>query len=184
MDGLASGFTFVAAAAFLFIALPTEDIYVNFAAAALCGAALGFFPYNLSKHWKIFMGDSGSLMLGFVCSSLALGTSYGGSSRFSVFAPLLILALPMYDTILVSVCRVRRGMSPFLGSKDHFPLRLEILGWKRPMILLFSLAMAALLCAGAMLMTELKDVGAAGVFLGSVAVLLLFSSYVLRAKVS
>ena len=183
MDGLASGFTVVAAAAFLFISLPTEEIYVNFAAAALCGATLGFFPFNLSKKYKIFMGDSGSLMLGFVCSSLALGTSYGGKSRLAVFAPLLILALPIYDTMLVSVCRLRRGMSPFVGSKDHFPLRLEALGWKRPAILTFSLCAAGVLCAAALAITELPDHQGAIVYLGCLVMLAAFTSYILRVEV-
>jgi len=183
MDGLASGFTVVAAAAFLFISLPTEEIYVNFAAAALCGATLGFFPYNISKRYKIFMGDSGSLMLGFVCSSLALGTSYGGKSKLAVFAPLLILALPIYDTLLVSVCRLRRGTSPFVGSKDHFPLRLEALGWKRPAILTFSLCAAAGLCAASLAITEMPDRQAAVVYFGCLVMLGAFTRYILKVKV-
>jgi len=60
MDGLSSGLALIASCAFLFIALPTEQIYVNFCAAALAGACLGFIPYNLSPSRKIFMGDTGS----------------------------------------------------------------------------------------------------------------------------
>jgi UDP-GlcNAc:undecaprenyl-phosphate GlcNAc-1-phosphate transferase len=186
MDGLASGIAFVAGLAFLFISLPTEEIYVNLAAAALCGATLGFFPYNLSRQFKIFMGDSGSLMLGFVCSSLALGTSYsyGSQSRLAVLSPLLILALPIFDTCLVSVLRIRRGKSPFVGSKDHFPLRLEALGWKRPLILFFTLSLAAMLSSAAMVITRLTDLGAIGVFAGCAVGLWLFTLYILRAHVS
>ncbi len=181
MDGLASGIATVAAAAFLFVALPTEGIYVNFAASALCGATLGFFPYNLSRKLKIFMGDSGSLMLGFVCSSLALGTSYGQQTRLSVLAPLMILALPIYDTMLVSILRLKRGMSPFIGSKDHFPLRLEALGWKRPWILTFALSMATLLGFGAFAATQVGTYGSIAIYGCGALVLFVFTRYILKA---
>ncbi|MBV9079686.1 MAG: undecaprenyl/decaprenyl-phosphate alpha-N-acetylglucosaminyl 1-phosphate transferase [Elusimicrobia bacterium] len=181
MDGLASGVGAVASAAFLFIALPTEDIYVNFAAAAMCGALLGFMPYNLSKRLRIFMGDSGSLLLGFVCSALAMGTSYSQTNRFAVFAPLLILAIPIFDTVFVSYCRIRRGISPFVGSKDHFPLRLEAMGWNRPMILAFTLTFASILCFAAFVATVLSKTGALAVFAGAGALLAIFTAYVLRA---
>ncbi len=157
MDGLASGVSIVATMAFLLIALPTEEIYVNVASAALCGAALGFFPYNVSKAFRIFMGDCGSLLLGFVCSVLALGTSYGETSQWAVFAPLLILSLPIFETCLLFVTRIRKGMSPFLGSKDHYALRLELLGWKRPAILVFSLVFSSVMCLLAFTITRVSS---------------------------
>lgn len=184
MDGLASGVTAVATAAFLFIALPTEAIYVNFAAAALCGACLGFVPYNLSKRMKIFMGDSGSLMLGFVCSSLALGTSYGERTQLALLAPLLILALPLYDTALVSIMRIKRGMSPFVGSRDHFPLRLEAMGWSRPQILVLSMSLALLLALCALTVTMSGTKGALIIYGGATALMCAFTRYVLRVKVT
>src|SRR2546421_12575391 len=76
MDGLASGIGVIASLGFLFISLPSEEIFVNFTAAALAGALLGFIPYNLSGRWKIFMGDTGSLLTGFVLAALSLGTAY------------------------------------------------------------------------------------------------------------
>ncbi len=154
MDGLASGVAFVASVAFLIISLPTEEIYVNFAAAALAGACLGFLPYNLSTSVRIFMGDSGSLFLGFVSASLAMGTSYGEKTEWGVIAPLLILALPIFDTLFVMLIRIKKGISPFLGSKDHFPLRLEMLGWSRKSILVFSLIVGSLLAVGAYFCTQ------------------------------
>src|SRR5262249_18518315 len=131
MDGLASGIGMIASLGFLFISLPSEEIYVNFTSAALAGALLGFIPFNLSKRWKIFMGDTGSLLVGFVLAALSLGTSYTRINNVGVFSPLLILGLPIYDTILVSYLRYMRGMSPFRGSRDHFALRLETFGFFR-----------------------------------------------------
>jgi UDP-GlcNAc:undecaprenyl-phosphate GlcNAc-1-phosphate transferase len=183
MDGLASGITAVASLAFLFISLPTEEIYVNFAAAALAGAALGFFPYNTSKKSRIFMGDCGSLFLGFVASSLALGTSYGDKTELGVFAPLVILALPIFDTILVFYLRIRKGISPFLGSKDHYPLRMEALGWHRKKILGFVIATSLFLglCAYVIAHSSLVPVV---LIYGVVAVFfIVFTAYVLKAKI-
>jgi len=131
MDGLSAGQAFLAAFGFLLIAFPSESIYVNFASAALAGAALGFLPFNMSHKFKIFMGDSGSLLCGFVLAVIAMGTKYTEVNPLGVYAPLIILAVPIYDTIFVSVMRLRRGHSPFIGSQDHFALRLEKIGFSR-----------------------------------------------------
>ena len=138
MDGLSAGQAALAAFGFLLIAFPSESIYVNFASAALAGAALGFLPYNVSYKYKIFMGDSGSLLCGFVLAVVAMGTKYTEVNPLGVYAPLFILAVPIYDTIFVSVMRLRRGHSPFLGSRDHFALRLEKIGFSRRRIVWLS----------------------------------------------
>jgi UDP-GlcNAc:undecaprenyl-phosphate/decaprenyl-phosphate GlcNAc-1-phosphate transferase len=145
MDGLASGIAAIASLAFLFISLPSEEIYVNVTSAALAGALFGFLPYNLSKRLKIFMGDTGSLLTGFILAALSLGTSYSRVNDLAIFSPLLILGLPIYDTLLVSYLRYMKGMSPFLGSRDHFALRLETFGFFREEILVMCYAASLLL---------------------------------------
>jgi UDP-GlcNAc:undecaprenyl-phosphate/decaprenyl-phosphate GlcNAc-1-phosphate transferase len=145
MDGLASGIAVIASLGFLFISLPSEQIYVNFAAVALAGALLGFIPFNLSKRWKIFLGDTGSLFTGFTLAALSLGAAYTHVNNAGVFAPILILGIPIYDTLLVTVLRLRKGMSPFLGSRDHYALRLEKHGLYREEILILSYAFSLLL---------------------------------------
>jgi len=157
MDGLASGIGVIASFGFLFISLPSEQIYVNFAAAALAGALLGFLPYNLSKRHKIFLGDTGSLFLGFVLSALSLGTSYTHVNNVGVFAPLLILGVPIYDTVLVTILRLKKGMSPFIGSLDHYALRLERRGLYREEILILSYAFSLLLTFAAYEVTEVQS---------------------------
>ena len=77
------------------------------------------------------MGDSGAMTLGFLLAGVSLGTRYSHINNLGVFAPLLILFVPMYDTLFVMYLRLRKGQSPFLGSKDHFALRLEKLGHSR-----------------------------------------------------
>lgn len=154
MDGLSAGQAALAAFGFLLISLPSESIYVNFASAALAGAALGFLPYNFSKRFKIFMGDSGSLLCGFVLALIALGTKYTAVNPLGVYAPLFILAVPIYDTLFVSVLRLRRGHSPFLGSKDHFALRLEKIGFSRRWVVWLASLATLSLSIFAWLMTQ------------------------------
>jgi UDP-GlcNAc:undecaprenyl-phosphate GlcNAc-1-phosphate transferase len=164
MDGLSGGIAVIASLAFLFIALPSEMIYVNFCSVALAGACLGFLPFNFSKNKKIFMGDTGSLTIGFILSAVSVGTSYTKENYIGLFAPLLILAIPLYDTLLVMVLRWKRGQSPFLGSKDHFALRLEKMGYSRGRILTMTYASAIVLAVGAYSVTRLDASSALIVF--------------------
>lgn len=181
MDGLSCGIAIIASFFFFFIALPSEMLYVNFSAIALVGACLGFLPYNLSKKRKIFMGDTGSLSIGFILATIAMGTSYTKLNLIGVFAPLLILAVPIFETIFVSLVRIRNGKSPFLGSKDHFPLRLEKTGFSRKQILIIVYTACTVLGFFAYLFVNLS--GILSVFiLGFIALIFIFASYKL-AKV-
>ncbi|MDE2291364.1 MAG: undecaprenyl/decaprenyl-phosphate alpha-N-acetylglucosaminyl 1-phosphate transferase [Elusimicrobia bacterium] len=171
MDGLAASQAAAAALGFWMIALPSEDIYVNFGAAALLGAALAFLPWNLSERRKIFMGDSGSLLLGFSLAALALGTDYTRVNPLGVYAPLLILGVPMYDTLYVMGVRMMQGKSPFLGSKDHFALRLERMHFTRPQVVMLTLFAELFLTACAWLVTLVATSWAVGIY-GLLAVLI------------
>jgi UDP-GlcNAc:undecaprenyl-phosphate GlcNAc-1-phosphate transferase len=156
MDGLAASQAGLAALAFLLISLPSEDLYVNIASAALAGAAIGFLPWNFSSRYKIFMGDSGSMLLGFLLASIAMGTKYTEINNLGLYAPLLIVLVPMYDTFFVMYLRLRKGQSPFLGSKDHFALRLEKVGYSRLAIVVMAAAASGFLGFCAFLVTQLS----------------------------
>jgi UDP-GlcNAc:undecaprenyl-phosphate GlcNAc-1-phosphate transferase len=175
MDGLASSQTLVAALGFLLISLPTEQIYVNVAASAIVGATLAFIPHNMSRTKKIFMGDMGSLMLGFILAGLSLGTNYTQLSDGGIFAPILILGLPVYDTFFVSFLRVKQGKSPFLGSKDHLALKLRAMGYSTEGVVLIFASAAMVLSAAAYLLTLTPFIGTLFV----VAALLLFGLFVM-----
>lgn len=164
MDGLAASQATVAAIGFLLVSLPQQEQYVKFAAAAVAGAALGFLPWNLSKKYKVFMGDCGSLTLGFLLAGLSVGTHYSRINNVGVFAPLLILFIPVFDTFFVSILRLNQGKSPFLGSKDHFALRLEKLGYGRGQVVLMTAAAAAVLGFCAFLATRWPLTGALAVY--------------------
>lgn len=173
MDGLATGTSVIAAFAFFFIALLGEEIYVNFAGIALAGACIGFLPYNISQKYKIFMGDTGSLFLGFLLAALSLGTYYTRISEIALYAPVIILAIPIYDTLFVMYMRIRQGKSPFLGSKDHFALRLESMGMSRIKILIFACSISLGLSFLAWLVTQVK------LLFGIVIYLTIFLSFII-----
>jgi len=173
MDGLAASQAAVAATGFLLVSLPSQESYVRYAAAAVAGAAMGFLPWNLSKRHKVFMGDCGSLTLGFLLAGLSLGAHYSSANDVGVFAPLLILFVPVFDTVFVSILRLNQGKSPFLGSKDHFALRLEKLGYTRHQVVAIAAVSAGILCFCAFLATEYPAKQALAVY-ALVAALLLW----------
>lgn len=155
MDGLSSGVAVIAALAFLFINPPSEQTYVNYTAAALAGAALGFLRYNFPPA-RIFMGDAGSLVLGFVLAVLSIGTSYSHVNNIALYAPILILGIPIYDTFLVMILRLKRGKNIFHGSLDHFALRLEKLGFSRSKVVLTSYIVSVCLSTAALMISKVN----------------------------
>lgn len=123
-DGLCISQALICTVSLLLIALPGKLWYVNFAALALLGAGLAFWPHNHREH-KIFLGDSGSTFLGFFIASLTMGTQYSNINPYGYAAALFIAAVPLLDTLYVSLARLLQGKNPLKGSKDHLALRLK-----------------------------------------------------------
>ena len=132
MDGLSAGVTTVAAAFFLLLAAMGGQFLVGAMAAALVGACIGFLRYNLNPA-TIFMGDTGALFLGFLLSALAIKLRFPSNVPWVTWlVPVCVLALPILDTTLVFVSRLRRGKNPLTTpGKDHISHRLEALGLTR-----------------------------------------------------
>lgn len=124
MDGLAAG---VAAAAsfilFLIAAVNGRQTYAILL-AALCGALVGFLRYNVQPA-RIYMGDTGSMFIGLMLGALAMNNSYTRQNLVASVAPVVILGVPIFDMLFVMYVRFRRGLPVFLGSPDHFALRLR-----------------------------------------------------------
>ena len=144
MDGLSSGIAAVAAAFFLILAVQSGQFLVGSLAAALLGACLGFLYYNFNPA-TIFMGDSGALFLGYILAAVALKLKFDTSETLWWLIPILVLGVPLFDTILVFGSRIRRGVSPFRGGKDHVSHRLVSVGWtNREAVMALYLACGAL----------------------------------------
>ena len=150
MDGLAASLATVACAFFAVDAFTIHpDHMVALLALGICFACLGFLPYNLRLRGpaSVFMGDSGSQVLGFALGSLGLASSWtvAGSTVATLLLPLLVLAVPILDTTLVTVVRLLEGRPVTQGGRDHTSHRLvyEGLSDKRAVVLL-SVVSAAL----------------------------------------
>ena len=116
LDGLASGIALIASLTISSIALLHHDIATAAIGAALAGAVIGFLRYNFNPA-KIFLGDSGSLFLGFTLAVLSIQSSTKGSTAFSVIVPLLALGVPIIDTSLAMLRRALRAfLLPMSGS--------------------------------------------------------------------
>ncbi|HTS13005.1 MAG TPA: MraY family glycosyltransferase [Candidatus Limnocylindrales bacterium] len=129
MDGLCAGIAAVAAFFFTLSASMSGQLMVRTLGAASVGAALGFLRWNFNPA-KIFMGDGGAMLLGFLMATLGLKVRpEGASSLVTCLVPVLILGVPIFDTTLVSISRARRGLLPFTSpGKDHTAHRLANLG--------------------------------------------------------
>jgi UDP-GlcNAc:undecaprenyl-phosphate GlcNAc-1-phosphate transferase len=136
MDGLSAGVAAVCATAFLITTILIGQWFVAATLALLLGAVLGFLFWNFPPA-KIFMGDSGSLVIGFILGVLTVRTTFlppgsaFGAGWYAVFAPVIVLAVPLYDLIVVSLIRISRGRSPFQGDTNHFSHRLVARGMSR-----------------------------------------------------
>jgi len=182
MDGLAAGVAVVAGLAFSFIALPTEKIYVNFAALALAGSCLGFLRYNWQPA-RIFMGDSGSLFIGFILAAISLGESYTTINNIGLFAPLLVLGIPIYDTLLVIFFRMLKGKSIFAGSLDHFSFRLEAMGYHRKKVVLINYYLSVILGLTAFLITIVKFELAVIISVAIIAFAIIYATRLISVRV-
>jgi UDP-GlcNAc:undecaprenyl-phosphate GlcNAc-1-phosphate transferase len=134
MDGLSGGITTVAATFFLLLAAMGRppQVLVGTLAAALIGACIGFLRYNLNPA-TIFMGDTGSMFLGFLLAALGIKLRFPSNVPWITWlVPVCVLALPIFDTTLVFVSRLRRGKNPLTTpGKDHLSHRLVALGLTR-----------------------------------------------------
>ena len=142
MDGLCAGVAAMAALFFTIFATLSGQVLVSTMAAAVLGAALGFLRWNFNPA-KIFMGDGGAMFLGFLMATLALKLRPSEPPQAnSWLIPVLILGVPIFDTTLVSISRLRRGLLPFTSpGKDHTAHRLANLGLgqRRAVLALYAL---------------------------------------------
>ncbi len=150
-------------------------------AFGLCGACAGFLPYNLARPSKIFLGDGGSMSIGFLVAGLAMLTAqHEDLGDTSLLAAAMLAGLPVLDTSLVSVSRTRRGVPLTTGGRDHLTHRvLPRLGSARAVCA--CLALIQLLLAGVAIgaeqlgRTTLEAIGGAAFVIGLASIAILDS---------
>ena len=155
MDGLSGGSAAIAAAFFLLIAALNGQYLVGSLSAALLGAAIGFLIYNFNPA-RIFMGDAGSLFIGFMLAAVGIKLRFLNLPVTATwFIPILVLGLPIFDTTLVFVSRLRRGLNPLTHpGTDHTSHRLVARGLTRREAVLTLYLVAGTLGVAAMFCTQ------------------------------
>jgi len=178
MDGLAAGVAAICAAALLAPAVMAGEWFVAGWLVLLCGAAAGFLIHNFPPA-KIFMGDAGAMVLGYFLAVLAVLTTYhhadAGRMTVSIFTPVVLLAVPLYDTFSVITLRLAERRNPMVGDTRHFSHRLLRRGMSpRKAVLTIYLATAAT-AVGASILPQARPVAAGMVFGQTVGIVLLIA---------
>lgn len=128
MDGASAGIAVIVSSVLFVAAAFSGQVFVGGMALVFIGTLLGFLVFNFPPA-KIFMGDAGSLVVGFFVALLTLRTTYYHEAQsgpwYPIFMPLIVMAVPLYDFISVTVLRISQGKSPFAGDTQHFSHRLK-----------------------------------------------------------
>lgn len=144
MDGLSAGVASIAASFLFFVSIMNGNAIIAVMTVTLIGSLLGFLQYNFHPA-KIYMGDTGSLFIGLMLGALAMLGDYTDRNRMGFIAPLFIFAVPIFDTVFVMYIRWLRGLPIFLGSNDHFALRLRKWAFSVPQTVVISYMAAGIL---------------------------------------
>jgi UDP-GlcNAc:undecaprenyl-phosphate GlcNAc-1-phosphate transferase len=174
MDGASAGIAVIAAAILFVTAATGGQVFVGAMAVVFIGALLGFLVFNFPPA-EIFMGDSGSLVVGFIVALLTLRTTYyhqaASGNWYPVLMPLIVMAVPLYDFISVTLLRLWQGKSPFIGDTQHFSHRLRRRGLTETQTVL-TLYLATLLTGlGATFLYQVNLAGAVLIFIQTVMIL-------------
>jgi UDP-GlcNAc:undecaprenyl-phosphate GlcNAc-1-phosphate transferase len=124
MDGLATGIGCLVSIILFIVAIMNQHVLIAILTIALAGALLGFLRYNFEPA-KIYLGDTGSLFIGLLLGALSMIGSYTQNNTIACLSPVIILGIPIFDTVFVTYIRWRRGIPIIYGSPDHFALRLR-----------------------------------------------------------
>ncbi len=186
LDGLAAGTSLIVCIGLFGISFLFQNIGISFVSLILAGSVLGFLRYNFYPA-KIFLGDSGSLLLGFLLAVLSIQGSSKGATFIAVLVPILALGFPIMETLLSMIRRFLRsihmlefpdesgkfkalflnGFSMFEADKDHVHHRLLRLGFSHRRVVLILYGLCATLCVFAFLSVTLKNINIT-LFIGAI----------------
>ena len=185
MDGLAAGVAAIAAAMLAGVMLLAGDpatcrpqLFVAGLLLVVVGSLIGFLWHNRPPA-RLFMGDAGSYLVGYLLAMATLSATFAGYDaefpRHAILAPLCALAVPLYDTTSVVLIRLRAGRSPFVGDTSHFSHRLVSLGMTKTQAVLTIYLATATCGLGALLLHQVDTAGACVVVLLVVCILVLIA---------
>lgn len=184
MDGLSAGIGAIAGGFCTVQSFLTGQFTTAIVGAALTGATLGFLRYNLPPA-KIFMGDTGSQVLGLGLGALVLMESWRQSAQVLVLLalPTLLLAVPIFDTLFVTFQRVLHGRHPFQGGTDHTSHRLGVLGLTPRQVVFALYAVTASFGALSLTLPGQEPLAVAGIWLIAIGGLITLGIYLSKVRV-
>lgn len=167
LDGLACGVSAIASLSMLVVSMIVSHANSNVAIilAALCGGCLGFIPYNLNPA-KIFMGDTGALLLGYVLATCSVIGMFKFYAIVTFILPVLALAVPLSDTIFAFTRRILHGQSPFHADRGHFHHKLLDMGLNQKQAVAVLYSVSAILGLAGVLLTA---TGMVRIIVGAIA---------------
>jgi UDP-GlcNAc:undecaprenyl-phosphate GlcNAc-1-phosphate transferase len=178
MDGLSGGVAVICGSLLMATALVESQWFVAAALGLLVGALLGFLVFNFPPA-SIFMGDGGSLVVGFVIAVCSVRVVYYGAAPethwWGVFTPVLVLAIPLYDLASVTLIRLLQGRNPLVGDTQHFSHRLVRKGLSRRAAVIVIWAAALATGLGGVMLSRLAAWQAALVVVQTAAVLVVLA---------
>lgn len=169
VDGGAAGTVAVSSTALAILAYNGDQYLITALATVTSGAMIGFLLWNKSPA-RIYMGDAGALFLGILIATLTIRLHPAAETKWTSFAtPVLLLAVPIMDTSVAVLTRLRRGISPFQGGRDHLSHRLVRAGLTRPVAAVTLWALSALF-AGCAIAIPLTDKSTEEIIVGVAAI--------------
>ncbi len=190
LDGHCAGIAFISCGIFFWITQIIDQTLVGFFLVAFAGSLFGFLPHNF-KPAKIFLGDNGSLLIGYMMAAFTLLCRYQSPQTphlITVFIPVLVFGVPIYDTLSVVAVRLLRGQAPWKGDRNHFAHRLVKIGMSDKVAVVFSYFIAFTLGHVALLMTQVDWFGVfiiAIIFMSIIGMIAFLEFYIAqRAKIS
>ena len=148
LDGLAGGVSSIALTAFFLTGWLENDPVTMILSAALVGAIFGFLKYNFYPA-RIFMGDTGSMVVGYVLAFIAVASTQRTGSSISPMVPVLIMGLPLLDTVWVMMRRIAKRMSPFNADRTHIHHQFLELGFEHrfTVVIIYAISLFWAVCA-------------------------------------
>jgi UDP-GlcNAc:undecaprenyl-phosphate GlcNAc-1-phosphate transferase len=185
MDGAAAGIAVIVSSILFTAAASSGQVFVGGLAVVFIGTLLGFLVFNFPPA-KIFMGDAGSLVVGFFVAILTLRTTYYHEAQsgqwYSVFLPAVVMAVPFYDFVSVTILRISQGKSPLVGDTQHFSHRLKRHGLTDTQtVLTLYLAMLAT-GLGATFLYQVNLIGAILIFIQTIMILAIIAIFETTVK--
>jgi UDP-GlcNAc:undecaprenyl-phosphate GlcNAc-1-phosphate transferase len=182
LDGGAAGTVAVSSIALAILALSGDQYLITALSTVTAGATLGFLIWNKSPA-RIYMGDAGALFLGVLLATLTLRLNPDTQTQLgSYLTPIFLLAIPILDTTVAVLSRLRRHISPFQGGQDHLSHRLIRAGVPRKRAAVSLWALSALFAAVAILISRVNEITEIYLIAGSGLLWILLFAFFLKSK--